>query len=247
MRLAKCIRPLIIGVNIGLATLIYAYIRAEYSTSNLSYLKLTDIYGLMSFWLLYISLMISPVYTVFTHLKYRQIAIRSRRALGVSSCGFAVLHSQLGFFYLLDGFNGLAFLGPRYSTYLFFGFIGLIILTLLSLTSFDTLVRKLGKYWKWLHKLVYVAGLLILFHIYLLGSSFRTTTSISIITTIAVCSLTILESLRIDQYIAKKWKVSARFGIAFTTCVAIYVLYGAAYVVFPELFRNDLSVHSQHE
>jgi sulfoxide reductase heme-binding subunit YedZ len=52
--------------------------------------------------------------------------------------------------------------------FIVFGAIALVILLALAATSFKSLQRKMGKAWVWLHRLVYIAGVLVVLH-YLLS------------------------------------------------------------------------------
>ncbi|HAF49162.1 MAG TPA: sulfoxide reductase heme-binding subunit YedZ, partial [Anaerolineaceae bacterium] len=56
----------------------------------------------------------------------------------------------------------------RTKPFIIFGAIALVILLILAATSFKSLQRKMGKTWVWLHRLVYVAGVLVVVH-YLLS------------------------------------------------------------------------------
>jgi len=86
-------------------------------------------------------------------------AIKLRKPAGLWSFGFALLH---GLFYIGDtGLTGLAWPLPRFMA---LGLGGLVILTALALTSNRWAMRRLKKNWKRLHRLVYLAGLSVVFH-----------------------------------------------------------------------------------
>jgi sulfoxide reductase heme-binding subunit YedZ len=50
-----------------------------------------------------------------------------------------------------------------------FGGAALLIMLLLAITSTNGLMRRMGPWWKWLHRLVYVAGVLAVLHVALLS------------------------------------------------------------------------------
>jgi len=49
--------------------------------------------------------------------------------------------------------------------YITVGFLSFLILLVLAATSFDTAQRHLGRRWKSLHRLVYIAGMLAILHL----------------------------------------------------------------------------------
>jgi len=79
------------------------------------------------------------------------------------------------------------------------GLIGLVIMGVLSLTSFDYAVDKLGlKKWKMLHRFIYVGLVLIMLHIARLGSHFADLyDKLPQIVFLALLALALLESIRI--------------------------------------------------
>ncbi len=108
------------------------------------------------------------------------VLLYNRRHLGVTMFFFAAIHGIFG----LVQYHGLANVSPlkslflsnvHYGSFYFFpfqilGFIALIILTFMAATSHDIWLKNLSpKGWKTLHKFVYLAYVLILFHV-LLGT-----------------------------------------------------------------------------
>jgi sulfoxide reductase heme-binding subunit YedZ len=87
-------------------------------------------------------------------------AIQLRKPTGLWSFGFALLHVL---FYIIGDIR-LTWLASSIPLYIALGLLGLLILTALALTSNRWAMRRLGKYWKRLHRLVYLAGLIVVFH-----------------------------------------------------------------------------------
>jgi len=91
-------------------------------------------------------------------------ALKVRRALGLYAFFYASLHFLI--FLVLDyGLNvGLikeAIFEKRFAVV---GFIAFVFLTLLAITSTRGWKKRLGKKWKWLHRSIYLAGLLVIVH-----------------------------------------------------------------------------------
>ncbi len=119
--------------------------------------------GLWSIRLLFVTLLVTPL---------RQIAawpklVPLRRMIGVASFAYALAHFL---FYALDKslrWDVIATeIALRY--YLTIGFVGLLILLALAVTSTDRMIRRLGgRRWIALHRLVYAAGALAVVHFFL--------------------------------------------------------------------------------
>lgn len=106
------------------------------------------------------SLVITPLNTYFG---FKQ-PLRVRRALGLYSFFYALLH-QLTFILLDYGANlSLIWLDIRSKPYILVGAGAFLILLALAITSFRWWKVRLGKQWKMLHRLTYLAGLLVIIH-----------------------------------------------------------------------------------
>lgn len=115
--------------------------------------------GLWALRFLLLTLAITPL-NRFTPIQW----IPLRRSLGLCALTYALLHVfSYIFFYL--GFD-LSLLTRELTKrpYIVVGSIGLIVLALLGVTSTNSWQRRLGRRWKLLHKLVYVATVLVLVH-----------------------------------------------------------------------------------
>jgi methionine sulfoxide reductase heme-binding subunit len=86
--------------------------------------------------------------------------------LGVTTFAYALTHFTL---YIVNSKYDLIFVASEIvlRIYLTIGFIALIGLSFLAATSFDSAVRKLGKKWKMLHRLVYGIAVLGLLHYFI--------------------------------------------------------------------------------
>lgn len=120
----------------------------------------TQATGDAALWLLTLSLACTPLSTLFR----RSIFNRLRRPLGLYAFFYAALH-VLMFVGVDYAFNlrqlADAFLEKRF---LWVGAPAFLILLALAVTSFTYWMKRLGRKWKRLHRLVYLAALLVVAH-----------------------------------------------------------------------------------
>ncbi|HSN75313.1 MAG TPA: protein-methionine-sulfoxide reductase heme-binding subunit MsrQ, partial [Anaerolineae bacterium] len=110
--------------------------------------------------LLVASLACTPANTVFGF----RPAIKVRRALGLYAFLYAAIHFSI-FIGLDYGFDlRLVALELAEKRYILVGAAALLILLPLAVTSTKGWQRRLGKTWKKLHRWVYLAGVLVIFH-----------------------------------------------------------------------------------
>ena len=89
-----------------------------------------------------------------------------RRTLGVTAFAYAVAHFCL---YIVDQNGRLLVVGSEilHRFYLTIGFSALLGLTALAVTSTDGAMRRMRRWWKRLHRLTYLVGLLALLHYFI--------------------------------------------------------------------------------
>jgi methionine sulfoxide reductase heme-binding subunit len=124
--------------------------------------KLLHATGEIAIWTLGVSLSLTPLRVIFPKSRIVNALNRHRRTIGVSACLYGLLHFACHVVYQSDLDDLLAsFTKP----FIWFGSGGLIILVILAATSNNWMTRKLGgKNWKRLHRLTYLAGLLLIYH-----------------------------------------------------------------------------------
>lgn len=93
-----------------------------------------------------------------------QPILKTRRAMGLYSFFFAAAHALM--FLGVDYHFDLGLLLPDIASkkYVWVGIPALLILTVLAITATKGWMRRLGKNWKRLHRLVYPAGILVILH-----------------------------------------------------------------------------------
>jgi sulfoxide reductase heme-binding subunit YedZ len=88
-----------------------------------------------------------------------------RKELGILMGTLALVH---GFSFLIPYGESAVLFADSKPTFLFFGIVAMWLSIPLTLTSSLWAMRKLGKYWKTLHRVVYVIVLLVILHIALI-------------------------------------------------------------------------------
>ncbi len=158
----KKFTPLQIIVHIG-AWLPLIWLLWDYYTGNLTINPIqaaTQRTGKYALILLVLSLAATPANTLFG---FRQ-ALKVRRALGLYAFMYAAIHLTIfaGLDYGLDwGLLQGAIFEKRF---VLVGLGAFLILLSLAATSFKSSMKRMGKNWKRLHKLVYLAGGLVIVH-----------------------------------------------------------------------------------
>lgn len=174
MRLLKNTRFYILAFSLLFSIAILVLVSSFYHSRELAVIKLTRLYAFSALGFLYAALLIGPAIRVFPFVPLKSKLIHARRAVGVSAFYFALLHSNLAFFGQLGGFGGLGYLDGRYLLAIGLSFTAEMILAAMAATSFDYMVKKLTyRWWKFLHRFVYLAGTLIVAHALLIGSHYR--------------------------------------------------------------------------
>lgn len=157
-----------VGAWAPLALLIVDYFRNNLTVNPIQ--ELTFRTGKTALVLLVLSLACTPLNTVF---KFRP-ALKVRRALGLYAFMYASLHFLIfiGLDYQFDaGLLREAIFEKRFALV---GFAAFLILLPMAITSTKGWMRRLGRKWKRLHKLVYLAGLLVVVHyVWLVKSDIR--------------------------------------------------------------------------
>ena len=147
-----------VGGWIPLAQIIYDYFNHHLTANPIQAIEQRT--GIQALTFLLLSLACTPLSSILGWKKLTQ----RRKALGVYGFLYAVIH--LGTFLGLDyGFNFKSILrdvGTKW--YIIIGLLAFILLLPLAITSFKYWMKRLGKNWKRLHKLVYIISPLVAFH-----------------------------------------------------------------------------------
>jgi len=116
-------------------------------------------------WAVRFFLMVLAVTPLRACLNWPQ-ALLLRRMLGLTALGYVVVHLLL---YVVDQKFALGTVVSEIVLrfYLTIGFVALVGLVALGVTSTDTAIRRMGRGWKRLHRLTYPIGVLALLHFFI--------------------------------------------------------------------------------
>ena len=147
-----------VAALLPLAWLLWAYWQGLFFMDPVK--QITTRTGKTALILLTLSLACTPVHAIFGLKQVRRL----RRPLGLYAFMYAGLHF-LTFVGLDYGFDfGLIRRGILDQRYVLVGFAAGLLLLLLAITSTRKWQKRLGKNWKRLHRLAYLAGILAIVH-----------------------------------------------------------------------------------
>ena len=134
----------------------------QYVTGTLFYGEFIHITGEFSARLLILTLAVTPLRRLLPKQRWTAWFVRQRRYLGIATFAYAVPHLVAYVIRLRDDIPRIVSegLGPEMLT----GWVAMVILLALAVTSNERSVRKLGRRWKALHRLVYAAAILTFLH-----------------------------------------------------------------------------------
>ncbi len=219
-----------------------AYLRINVSSDTLFVIRLQQVYGFIALFFWYIALLATPLSSIFGKEGFMRQYLFARRALGVSAAYFALLHVLLGLFGQLGGIGNLLLLPDRFQLSLLFGGLGLLVLLTMAFTSFDKVIKWMTfQRWKWLHRLGYLAAILVFLHVWTVGTH-MTYTWVRWVFFGALVLLAGLESWRTALNI-RKWVKSLNQLEFLLIFISLFVVLMVFIVVLP---RTVTSYHSRH-
>lgn len=122
--------------------------------------ELVEFLGEIALYILFITLAITPL----RKIRFLPSLVRYRRMIGLYAFFYAVLHISGYAAFIVDWSNFVEDIYKR--PYVTMGFLAFLILFALAVTSPKSMLRKLGKKWKPLHRLVYLAVILVIIHVW---------------------------------------------------------------------------------
>ena len=160
----------ILAFSIILSVTIFAWLRLSVDSDQLFLIRTQQCYGLICLLFWYVALIVSPLGHVVGKHRMKRVEF-ARRAIGVSAFYFAALHAAIALFGQLGGVGQIQYLPELFKWSLAGGAFALVVLGSMAATSFDRVIRFMTfRKWKWLHRLGYIAGVLVILHIWTIGT-----------------------------------------------------------------------------
>lgn len=160
----------ILALSVCLAIIVPSFLRLQIESDQLVIIRTEQLYGLLAIIYWYIVLLLSPLSAVFGNQRLHTL-LYLRRAIGVSAAFFAVLHGTVALFGQLGGVGAITQLPELFKLSLIAGVITTGFLLVMAATSFDRVIRWMTpKRWKLLHRTGYIGGILVLLHIWTIGT-----------------------------------------------------------------------------
>lgn len=234
----------VLAFTVLISVAIFALFRMTIVDNQLLAIRTQQVFGLLSLIYWYIALIISPLGYVVGKEKLRHAAF-ARRAIGVSAFYFAVLHGSIALFGQLGGVGNLGNLPDVFVWSLLAGAGALLILGIMAATSFDKVVKYMTyRKWKWLHRFVYFAGILVLLHVWMIGTHLAYSWA-QILAVSALGLLLALEFYGLTRVLNRKYfKLSrSEAGALYLTLWAIVM---GVILAVPVLVQNYHSRHTEH-
>ena len=217
-------------------------LRVNFESDQLYYIRLQQVMGAVSLVFWYIALLISPLTFIFGKKALRHV-VYARRAIGVLAAYYALLHLCIALWGQLGGIAQLGRLPDLIQTSLVLGGVATLVLIIMAGTSFDVVVKRMTfTRWKLLHRLTYAAFVLVVLHIWTIGTHV-TYSTVQYAALVALLLLAGLESYRILMSIDKKWHFIEGRGGALLLVIVCMAMWFAFITSIPRLFDN---YHSKH-
>ncbi len=237
------IRFYVLVFSLLVSVLLAAWLRLSIEGDRVYLLRLQQVYGFVALGYLYVAILATPVSKLLGKEGFMKQYLFARRAIGVSAAWFASLHMLCAVFGQLGGIAGLGLLPGRFWQAVLFGLIALIILLIMAAASFDSVIRVMTfPRWKWLQRMVYVAAILLFFHVWMLGTH-MSYTWVRWVMLALLLILAALESWRIGLVIENKsGEHNPAMRLALSLCVFLLLAGIMAYA--PSVIER---YHGQHE
>lgn len=244
MRLLSNSRFYILATTILLSVAVAAVLRLNIQSDQLYFIRLQQVFGLFCIAYWYFALVISPVGYIIGKHRTKRLEF-ARRAIGVSAAYFALLHGSIALWGQLGGIIELALLPDLFKWSLAAGAFGLLVLLIMAATSLDKVVTFMTyKRWKLLHRLVYVAWILVVLHIWTVGTHMAYS-GVQIAAFIALVVLAGLELYRFTKNLNDKY-----FHLGKTESVTLlltsWAIVVALVLLTPSVIRNYHTQHTEH-
>lgn len=227
-----------------LSAFVLCLLRVQIASDQLFYIRTEQVYGFASIIFLYVALIVSPLKRVMGgERRWIQNLEFARRGIGVSAAYFALLHAGVALWGQIGGFDGLALLPDRFAWALVFGVTALVVLLLMAATSFDKVIKFMTfRKWKWLHRFVYLGSVLIILHVWMIGTH-AAYGWVQLVTFIPLSLLFGLEAWTIMSKFSERHPTFKSKDYFITLVLCMWLLASLLLLMLPALVKN---YHDEH-
>lgn len=234
----------ILAFSLILSVAVFTWLRLSIASDQLLYIRVQQVYGLICLIFWYVALIISPLGYVIGKQRMKHVDF-SRRAIGVSAFYFALLHAGVALYGQLGGVSQIQYLPDLFKWSLLGGLVALVVLAVMAATSFDAVIQFMTfRRWKWLHRLVYLAGVVVILHIWSIGThlAYGWAQWGGFVMLALLSGLEVLRSVRLAN---KKLQLSRSEAVV--TSVTIWAVVLALLLTIPFFVQNYHSRHTGHD
>lgn len=231
--------------SVLVSMLVIGLLRLQISSDQLFYIRAQQVFGLLAILYWFFALIISPLgYAIGKHRTGRLEF--ARRAIGVSAFYFAAMHGSIALWGQLGGLGQLGLLPNLSKWSLIGGLVGFTILSLMAATSLDKVVDFMTyRRWKWLHRLGYMGGLLVVLHVWSLGTHVAYI-HVQILAFVLLAVLSGLELFKVTKILNRKYLHYHRIeaGALFLSAWTLVII---GVLLIPKYVPNYHTQHQNHE
>jgi DMSO/TMAO reductase YedYZ heme-binding membrane subunit len=233
----------LLGLALLASIAIACGLRLTVESTQLWYIRTEQVYGFVALGAVYAALILTPISKLVGKRPIMRLLLFSRRAIGVSAFYFAVLHGGFALYGQLGGWAAISVLPERFIIAFGLGAGALLVLFMLAATSFDRIIVAMTfRRWKWLHRLVYIAGILLILHVWMIGTHTAEPLIMAILFGLLVVFFG-LESWRMAQVFAARFKEFQSKDYLMIMFVGMWLSLTVALACVPALTGN---YHTRH-
>lgn len=231
MQLLSNPRFYILASSVCASIIVASLVRLSVASDQLFLIRTEQLFGYIAIIYWYCALLVTPLQNTFGDRSSIRYLVFCRRAIGVSAAYFATLHVAIGLWGQLGGLAGLALLPPHFLVAVILGFIAFVILAAMAVTSFDKIIKLMTfPRWKLLHRFGYLAGILAMLHIWMIGTH-MSYAPLQVVSFVLLVILFRLEAARLAGSLAKKRPQIAHKKVIVTT--ALWLAMTAGLLLLP--------------
>lgn len=181
---------------------------------EISVIQLNRALGITALILLIATLLPGLIKVFFPTFKLNSFFLIARRYYGLATFFIALVHAALSFYLFFHlSISGIFLLTPTYQLAFLAGLLAIFVLAVLAISDINFFKNWLGfGHWKALHRTVYLAAILIIFHTFLRGSNFQNNFGlISLTFTYILLTLVVFEVVATMLMMERKQEIKSIF------------------------------------